>query len=268
MRDDRISFGARGLLAHLMTHDEGWSTSVAALVKNGPQGKSAVNSLLKELENAGYLTREQTRQDTGLFESSKYTITDPFEAEISAVPGISPLTENRPTDNRHPDKRPTDNRAPKKTNTKNTNLEEEKLEEDGGETRVGTSPAAPEPEEPTTPWEDLNGKALERPVAPRRADRCDFHQGSDYPPPCFGCKDARKKMIERDREAFHAQLAQEKEVQLEAHRLRIERIDSCGLCDSDGYVNGWLCEHDPNRAERVASGAAMLRQALRSGQDG
>jgi DUF1680 family protein len=74
-------------------------------------------------------------------------------------------------------------------------------------------------------------------------------------------------MIEKDRQAFHAALAQEKEIQLAAHRERIEQISTCGLCDEDGYVNGWLCEHDPDRAERVASGAAMLRQALRGGID-
>jgi hypothetical protein len=268
LRDARLSFGARGLLAQLMTHDEGWNTSVAALVKNGPQGKSAINAMLKELEAAGYLQREQ-RREGGRFESSKYIITDPFEQEIREIPRDAPFTGFRSTEKPSAAKPSTANQALKNTNLKNTNLEEEQLEEDGGETRVGTSPAAADSdEERPTPYEDLHGKSLERPAAPRRADRCDFHQGTDYPPPCFGCKQARQQMMERDRQAFHARLAQDQAVQLEAHRLRIEQIDTCQLCDSDGYVNGWLCDHDPGRPERVASGAAMLRQALRGGQDG
>lgn len=71
-RDDSLSFRARGILAMLMSHTDGWETSIESLVestvkrdpghKGSPhEGRDAVRSAVAELEGAGYLVRTKTR---------------------------------------------------------------------------------------------------------------------------------------------------------------------------------------------------------------
>ena len=94
LRDSRLSFKARGLIALVMSHSQGWSLSVNALAEQNQEGKDAIRSAITELEALGYLTRSQLNE-AGRFGESIWTTHDP--AEI-------PMAENPTTENPTPKK--------------------------------------------------------------------------------------------------------------------------------------------------------------------
>jgi hypothetical protein len=59
MRDPRTGFKAKGILAHLMSHQDGFEVSLTSLADvSDRDGLTAVRSGVEELEAAGYLRRE------------------------------------------------------------------------------------------------------------------------------------------------------------------------------------------------------------------
>lgn len=67
VRDEALSFKARGILVFLLSQPPGYSTSAERIADQGPDGRSAVLSGLKELEDRGYLVRRRERLDNGRF---------------------------------------------------------------------------------------------------------------------------------------------------------------------------------------------------------
>ncbi|WP_445634605.1 helix-turn-helix domain-containing protein [Nostoc sp. DSM 114161] len=62
IRDKRLSFKARGLHHLLLSYPDGWKVKIEHLVNESDKdGRTAIASALHELEECGYLTREQTR---------------------------------------------------------------------------------------------------------------------------------------------------------------------------------------------------------------
>lgn len=79
LRDERLTWKARGLLAYLLSMDTGWITSIRRLADVAPDGKSAVETALAELEAFGYLERRQTRDaddKPGTFSGTEYHVGD------------------------------------------------------------------------------------------------------------------------------------------------------------------------------------------------
>lgn len=75
LRDQRLSYTARGVLAELLTHSDGWETSADALWrlaqknrggKNG-EGRRAIRAAFAELEECGYMVRRKTQNAKGRF---------------------------------------------------------------------------------------------------------------------------------------------------------------------------------------------------------
>lgn len=113
LRDSRLTFKARGLLAYIESHSTDFEISVAWLSANNPEGKDAIRSAIVELENFGYLRREQENVG-GRFGEVTWTTQEPIADE--PLPE-NPLPENPPL---------------KKTIYKNTidkNIEREQFEE-------------------------------------------------------------------------------------------------------------------------------------------
>lgn len=65
LRDDRLSWKARGLLAFLLSQTEGWRVSSRQLALQAPDGIHAIRAGLKELEEHGYLVRQKYQDPAG-----------------------------------------------------------------------------------------------------------------------------------------------------------------------------------------------------------
>ena len=62
IRDKRLSFKARGLHHLLLSYPDGWQVKIEHLVSESEKdGRTAIASALRELENCGYLVRRQIR---------------------------------------------------------------------------------------------------------------------------------------------------------------------------------------------------------------
>lgn len=122
--------------------------------------------------------------------------------------------------------------------------------------------------------EGKGGEAREReretPPAPSDPDsdppplRCPEHIKTLDPPPCRACRTARQHREAWDRERVTAVAAAQSGAARERAEAVRAAINACDQCDSAGRLNGGrLCHHDPANSDRVKSGAAAARSAIR-----
>lgn len=76
LRDNRLSFCARGVLAHLLSQPDGKRDDIRTLTERTPEGRERVASAMRELERFGYLKRTKSRTPRGRI----YTELDVFDA--------------------------------------------------------------------------------------------------------------------------------------------------------------------------------------------
>ena len=95
IRDKRLSYKARGLLAELLSHEPGFEVSREKLSRNGQDGDGAIRSAIRELEANGYLKRSQNRSERQRFGAAVWTTQDPFPPSVSFSPAENPPAENR-----------------------------------------------------------------------------------------------------------------------------------------------------------------------------
>ena len=116
LRDPRLSLRAMGLMSRMLSDSDSYQHSIAGLAAVCKEGRDAVRKTLQELEAAGYLVREQTRQG-GSFSACDYMLYEhsrrPYERgtdchasaaalarnDSTEADGVSPLTENPSTVN-------------------------------------------------------------------------------------------------------------------------------------------------------------------------
>lgn len=78
LRDDRLSWKAKGLLAYLASHAEGFRVSQNLMLRAATDGRDSLLSGLAELEEAGYLVKaDRDRDDSGRYASYDYRLTAP-----------------------------------------------------------------------------------------------------------------------------------------------------------------------------------------------
>jgi len=104
--DERLSFGARGLLAYLFTKPDDWETRNYDLVNASPGGKAALQTILTELKQYGYIARKPKHKADGTLDGWDTVIfEDPAEnTDFTDIP-VSGKTEN-PNDGK-PERRKT-----------------------------------------------------------------------------------------------------------------------------------------------------------------
>lgn len=79
LRDNRLSYRARGLLGMLMSHDSGFRVTLKSIAADSPsEGLDAVRSAVRELEEFGYLIRRPATRG-GRFEGDDWELCDPRE---------------------------------------------------------------------------------------------------------------------------------------------------------------------------------------------
>ena len=73
--DKRLSTKAKGLYSIISgLKQNGWEISVSEIQKCCSDGKDSIRSAMNELENNGYLRKEQLKDESGLFYTWNYTI--------------------------------------------------------------------------------------------------------------------------------------------------------------------------------------------------
>jgi hypothetical protein len=94
--------------------------------------------------------------------------------------------------------------------------------------------------------------------------RCRKHRDNpnDVDDDCGPCANFRKAHDRWAERQARAQAEAHSDAAHTAAQLRAEAIHACDLCDPDGYRNGSVCDHDPNRADTNARGMAAVRAAL------
>jgi hypothetical protein len=65
LRDSRLSWRARGLLAYILSLPDNWTIASGHLEQQAAEGREAVRSALRELETYGYLTRHRFHRADG-----------------------------------------------------------------------------------------------------------------------------------------------------------------------------------------------------------
>jgi len=109
LRDPSLSLKSKGLLAQLASHSEGWQVTIRSLADPNGCGLDYIRTAVNELEEAGYLRREQRRKPNSQFGEVVWITQQPtLDYPITEKPiSEKPITEN-PT--------------LKNNNVKNTNL--------------------------------------------------------------------------------------------------------------------------------------------------
>lgn len=70
LEDPRLSFRAKGLLAHLLSLPEGAPFEIKGLAAVSTEGRDAIETALKELEAAGYYRQMKELDEDGVLQSS------------------------------------------------------------------------------------------------------------------------------------------------------------------------------------------------------
>ncbi len=136
LRDSRLSLKACALLCKMLCNTDTWDYSITGMAAMCKDGKSAVSSAMKELEQYGYLVRKQHRNEKGQIVDTEYIIYESpelnaeymqaqTESADSAKPEFFSASEEPPTENPFPEDAEPENDAqintiPTSTETINT----------------------------------------------------------------------------------------------------------------------------------------------------
>lgn len=176
MRDPALSFKARGLLAHLLSHADGYELSIKSLAESThKEGREAIMAGLKELRLRGYLELRKSRDRLGTFRT-EYVLRAPDEALALPVDNPTSARSANPTRRATRSANPTATRSANPTSIQNPNREDE-------ETQRNHNSTGPEPvdsdgstfwHEPCPSRWDGTTSSLQEPHRRRRDGRCAF----------------------------------------------------------------------------------------------
>lgn len=74
LRDMRLSLKARGLLSQILSLPESWDMTISGLSKINRECSDTIASIIKELEETGYITRYRERRKNGTYGEIFYDI--------------------------------------------------------------------------------------------------------------------------------------------------------------------------------------------------
>ena len=101
LRDERLSLKSKGLLSLILSLPDDWRISIEGMTQFSSDGKDAIRSAIRELTDAGYITRAQTHSEAGTFSGYDYIVHEtPAASPSSGFPTMeNPTMENPTTEN-------------------------------------------------------------------------------------------------------------------------------------------------------------------------
>jgi hypothetical protein len=103
LQDERLSAAATGCIAYLLSKPNDWQLRRVDIERRFDCGKEKAQKMLRELEDAGYLVRETTRDEQGRFKYVSVIYEKPQQITRDGFSGAgkaSPLLRTDPTKNR------------------------------------------------------------------------------------------------------------------------------------------------------------------------
>ena len=102
LRNHELSLKAKGLLSMMLSLPDDWNYTTRGLAKICKEGVDAIGNALRELETAGYIVRNQLRDQQGRISDTEYVIYEQPQPRQPETPGpdtavpdtASPDTEN------------------------------------------------------------------------------------------------------------------------------------------------------------------------------
>lgn len=91
LRDNRLSFRARGILISILSRPDNWRTSAESLANESIEGRGAILTALKELETLGYLERTKHQNELGHWVSDSLIYDKPRYGKPTSA---EPTSEN------------------------------------------------------------------------------------------------------------------------------------------------------------------------------
>lgn len=125
LRNKNISARAKGIYAYIMTLPEDWKLYKSELYNHFTEGRDALNTAFKELEDCGYIFKKQTKKEDGTFLSYEYTIYEnAIRINIENQLTGNPLSGEQVSGNLHLPKSCIDLSGTNTINTNQTNISE------------------------------------------------------------------------------------------------------------------------------------------------
>jgi hypothetical protein len=97
LNDSRLSWGAKGLLAHLLCKPRTWRLVFTNLLKQSPGGRYILRALLNELKRFGYAKINRVRDELGRMMGSSWVIYE-YPTEMLVYPlSVKSESQGKPT---------------------------------------------------------------------------------------------------------------------------------------------------------------------------
>ena len=95
MEDPRVTWKSKAVHTYLISRPPNWVVQRTDLINRSPQGREALQSALKELEEFGYLVQERIQnKSTGQFEGCIIRVFEESQDDSNADNRVNRLTEN------------------------------------------------------------------------------------------------------------------------------------------------------------------------------
>lgn len=89
LEDERLSYRARGVLAYLLSRPDGWETDSEKIARAGKEGREAIRTALRELDDCGYLVRRRKQDQRGRWGTLTLLYDTPVtDAELAELEGL------------------------------------------------------------------------------------------------------------------------------------------------------------------------------------
>ena len=102
LRNHTLSLKAKGLLSQMLSLPEDWDYTLKGLAQINRESIDAIREAVRELEQAGYITRSRERDERGCLRGTIYTIYEQPHAEptpeepAQALPTLDHPTLEKP----------------------------------------------------------------------------------------------------------------------------------------------------------------------------